>query len=414
MDSKFELYPFQTAALNQLVSGSILNGGVGSGKTITSLSFYLKEYSHRPLYVITTAKKRNSKDWEHEATLLGINEIVVDSWNNISKYTHLNNAFIIFDEQRLVGYGAWVTAFRKIAKTNKWILLSATPGDVWMDYMPVFIANGFYKNKTDFINQHVEYNQYVKFPQIKRYHGIRKLEAYRDTLLVDMTFERHTVRHDKYIEVEYDIPRYKTILKDRWNPFKEKPIENVAEYTQALRRAVSESEHRLAMTKFILTTTPRIIVFYNFNYELDMLRDLCVNSGLLFAEWNGKKHQEIPDTNTWVYLVQYTAGAEGWNCIETDTILFYSPNYAYKILEQSKGRIDRLNTEYVDLYYIHLHSKSDIDKAVLNTLKNKKKFNEKTWGLGKFEKGKQIPSASNSSNREAFSEFYSPEARPQL
>lgn len=413
MDSKIKLYEHQIDALNSLVSGSILNGGVGSGKTLTALSYYLKEYSHRELYVITTAKKRNSNDWQEEASLLGITEMVVDSWNNISNYDHLYNAFIIFDEQRLVGYGAWVKTFLKLAKKNKWILLSATPGDVWMDYMPVFVANGFYRNKTDFINQHVEYNQYVKFPQIKRYHGIRQLERYRDTLLVDMSFERHTIRHDEYIKSEYDKKRYINVLKDRWNPFKDAPIENVSEYTQALRRAVAESEHRLQITKFIFSTVPKLIVFYNYNYELEVLRELCISGGYTFSEWNGKRHEEIPETNSWVYLVQYTAGAEGWNCVETDTILFYSPNYSYKIVEQAKGRIDRLNTQFTHLYYIHLYSDSEIDKAVLNTLSNKTKFNEKKWGLGRFER-KRISSTSNNCNREAFPEGYSPKTRPKL
>ena len=385
MDSKFELYPHQVRALSKIAKGSILNGEVGSGKTFTALAFYLKEYSHRDLYVITTAKKRDSKDWETEADIIGVDSLVVDSWNNISEYIHLSNAFFIFDEQRVVGYGKWSKSFIEIARRNAWILLSATPGDNWMDYMPVFIANGFYKNKTDFTNQHVEYNPYVKFPQIKKFHDIQKLERYRSNLLVEMDFTRHTIRHDEIVECNFDRNLYFKVSKKRWNVFEDKPIENVAEYVQCLRRAVGTSQDRLNKAKFVMSSTQKIIVFYNYNYELDLLREICEEGEHPYAEWNGKRHQQIPETNHWVYLVQYTAGAEGWNCVDTDTILFYSPNYSYKIVEQSKGRIDRINTEFVDLHYIFLTTMSDIDKSVFNALNTKIKFNEKRWGDRRYE-----------------------------
>lgn len=393
MDSKVVLYPHQERALGKLTSGSILNGGVGSGKTLTALEYYRRNYNHRPLYVITTAKKRNDKDWITEAGLLGIEELIVDSWNNIGKYEQVYNAFFIFDEQRVVGYGKWSKSFIKMAKNNRWMLLSATPGDSWKDYIPVFIANGFYRNKTEFENEHVEFNPYVSFPQIKRYHNVRKLEGYRSSLLVEMEFERTTTRRDELIICSHDEELYNTVFKDRWNVFKDKPIENVAEFTQCLRRAVATSEDRINKTRFILSTTPKVIVFYNYNYELDILRNLCIDNDYTYSEWNGQKHQPIPSTESWVYLVQYTAGAEGWNCVETDTILFYSPNYSYKVVEQSKGRIDRINTEFVDLFYITLYSDSRIDKAVLNALRNKLKFNESVWG-GRFV-GKRLSTGSD-------------------
>ena len=380
MDSNITLYPHQLRALGRLTSGSILNGGVGSGKTLTALTYYKRNYIHRPLYVITTAKKRNSGDWYDEAELVGVTIEEVDSWNNISKYSHLKNAFFIFDEQRVVGHGAWTKSFLDLAKNNKWILLSATPGDTWMDYMPVFIANGFYKNKTDFTSQHVEYNQYVKFPQIKKYHGIHRLKAYRDALLVDMSFERTTTRHDEHVLCSYDKEDMSKVLKERWNIREEKPIENVSELVQELRHITATNVDRILKTTFIFSTTPKIIVFYNYTYELNILRDICDRNNFVYSEWNGERHEEIPNSPTWVYLVQYTAGAEGWNCIETDTILFYSPNYSYKIVEQAKGRIDRINTEYTDLFYITLHSNAPIDKSVINALKNKTVFNQVKWG----------------------------------
>lgn len=406
-----QLYRHQEEALTKLKSGSILCGGVGSGKTLTALEFYRRNYDTKNLIVITTAKKRNSADWESEATLIFVgsfvkSHIIVDSWNNIEKYAG-RDAFFIFDEQRVVGYGKWSKSFIKIARSGcPWILLSATPGDTWMDYIPVFIANGFYKNKTDFINQHVEFDRFAKFPKVKAFHNTGKLAHYRKSILVDMPVHRHTKRHDRYFYTTYDTELYLRCLKERWNVFEDKPVETPSELVQCLRRLVSASEGRIAQLRFMLNVIDRAIIFYNYDYELEILRETCSESGIPFSEYNGHKHEEIPDTERWVYLVQYTAGAEGWNCTSTDTIIFYSPNYSYKVTEQSKGRIDRLNTKYVHLNYLWLVSKSEIDHAVLGAIKQKKKFNESAWGEASG-KRKRISRKTETRNTDPFAGKYS-------
>ena len=379
MESKIELFEHQKLAKSKLKSGSVLRGGVGSGKTLTGLSFYQDTYPNRKLYIITTAKKRDTGDWQAEAALLNLHDIVVDSWNNVKNYTKIKNAFFIFDEQRVVGSGSWASSFIKISQKNKWLLLTATPGDTWMEYMSVFIAHGFYKNKSEFIDRHVEYNPYVKFPSIRRYHNEGELIRYRNSILVHMPMKRHTLRTRKYVQTSYDEDTYHLALHERWNPYTEQPILNASELTHVLRRIVATSDGRIHEAAWQLIHLKKVIVFYNYNYELEILEDLCEFLNLNYSQWNGKKHQEIPKTDEWVYLVQYTAGAEGWECIETNKILFYSANYSYKIVEQAEGRIDRLNTKYIDLYYTYLTSESNIDKAVLNAISNKKTFNERAW-----------------------------------
>lgn len=375
----FELYPHQKDAAQRLKPGAILCGDVGTGKTLTGLYFYKTNFVACRLIVITTAKKRDEGDWEKEAGLLGIDEITVDSWNNIIKYKEVKDAFFIFDEQRLVGSGAWVKSFLKIAKVNKWIMLTGTPGDVWMDFVPIFIANGFYRNKTDFIEQHVEYDRFAKYPKVKKYHNQGKLNKLRRYILVRMTMERKTLRHRNYVETFYDKELYDYVTKYKWNPYLEKPIENASEYTQVCRRVVATSDGRIHEASWQLIHHRKIIVFYNYDYELDILVDLCEFLGLNYAQWNGHKHEYLPRGNNWVYLVNYAAGAEGWNCIETDTIMFYSPHYAWKTTEQAEGRIDRLNTKFKDLNYIYLTSKSKIDQAVIKANLSKKTFNESAW-----------------------------------
>lgn len=395
------LYDHQREALAKMHNGCILCGGVGSGKSRTGLAYYYQQQGGnldeadsimkkpKDLYIITTARKRDTCEWGGELApfLLSVhseanyykNTVVVDSWNNIAKYKDVKDAFFIFDEQRVVGYGAWTKAFLKIAKANKWILLSATPGDTWQDYIPVFIANGFYRNKTDFIDQHVIYDWRAKYPKVDRYLNTGRLVRLRNSILVDMEFERHTTSNHVDIPVSYNISNYRDVTRKRWNIWEDRPIETAGELCYSLRRIVNSDESRSVAVLEIMEDRPKVVIFYNFDYELEILKSLGYPEGTEVAEWNGHKHQEIPTGEKWVYLVQYTAGCEGWNCITTDTIIFYSQNYSYKVMVQAAGRIDRLTTPYSNLYYYHLKSFSGIDLAISKSLKAKKNFNE-----GKF------------------------------
>ena len=375
------LYDYQQDAVDRLKNGSILCGGVGSGKSRTSLAYYYKVARTKDLYIITTARKRDTKEWEDEVEPFDLKrKVTIDSWNNIGKYKDTAGAFFIFDEQRVVGYGAWVKSFLKITRVNEWILLSATPGDTWQDYIPVFIANGFYRNKTEFAREHIIYSRFSKYPKIDRYVNEGKLLRLRRQILVTMNFKRKTVSHHEDVYVSYDIPLYKDVTRSRWDPYKNEPIPDASGLCYVWRKIVNTSEARQLALLEIFEKHPKLIVFYNFNYELDILKEMFgAYAGVQVAEWNGHKHESIPTGPSWVYLVQYTAGAEGWNCITTDTIVFYSQNYSYKIRQQAAGRIDRLNTPYTDLYYYHLKSRSGIDLAISKALKEKKKFNESKY-----------------------------------
>ena len=403
---------YQLKAVDSLRSGSILCGGVGSGKSFTSLLYfwtkemdgiydgtefsYPSEDKKKDLYIITTARKRDTGDWTKELGSFGISidedskiKVYVDSWNNVNKYTNVSNAFFIFDEQRAVGTGVWSKSFIKIAKANHWIMLSATPGDTWSDYISVFVANGFYKNVTAFRREHIVY-EYIagRYPKIKMYLNERKLEWLRNQILVDMDYIRPTVRHQRWIKTSFDNNLYFRVWKQRWNIFDDEPIETLPELFMCLRKVTNEDRSRLRALDSILSMHSKAIIFYNFDYELEMLKEYCEDYNITYSEWNGHKHQMVPEGDRWVYLVQYIAGAEGWNCIETDTVIFYSMNYSYKILEQSMGRIDRCNTPFTDLYYYHLYSQSNIDQGIRKALVDKKTFNEKAF-MSKYTKNVQ-------------------------
>ena len=401
MSEKPFLFPYQMDAVKKMRNGCILNGGVGSGKSRTGLYYYFKEQGGsidpdyipmrepKDLYIITTAMKRDTYEWlkELENYKMSVdpsrsqykNKVVVDSWQVITKYENVENAFFIFDEDRVTGFGVWVKAFLKIAKKNDWIILSATPGDTWEQYIPVFIANGFYKNKTEFSREHIIYSRFTKYPKIDRYVNQGRLIRLRNRILIDMDFDRKTEAHHEDIFCKYDAFKYKEVTKTRWDPYKNEPIQQASGLCYILRRIVNEDESRQKALLDLYKDHPRMIIFYNFDYELEILKNLNYGDDVEIGEWNGHKHQPVPFNRKWVYLVQYTAGCEGWNCIETDTMVFYSQNYSYKVMAQASGRIDRLNTSYKDLYYYHLKSRSGIDLAIARAVNEKKTFNETRW-----------------------------------
>lgn len=381
-----KLRPHQEKVLPKIHNGCILYGGVGSGKSITALVYYVRSEAPKDVYVLTTARKRDSLDWEGEAAKLAISTdadssyygvLTVDSWNNIGKYVDVKDAFFIFDEQRVVGSGAWSKNFVKIAKKNRWILLSATPGDTWLDYIPVFVANGFFKNRTEFKREHVVYSHHGSFPKVERFLGQGKLLKLRAQILVEMPFVRETVRHVEYVDVDYDKDLYRLVMKDRWNPYTEKPIRNVSELFHTLRKVVNSDPSRSVRLLELIRRHKSLIVFYTFDYELEALRELARGLQMPFAEWNGHKHEPLPTGPAWLYLVQMTSGAEAWNCTTTDAMVFWSLNYSWRLNEQSRGRIDRLNTPFKDLWYYYLRSRSSIDLAILKALSAKKDFNER-------------------------------------
>ena len=402
--SGIKLYDYQIDAIKKMETGCILCGGVGSGKSLTALGYYYvvnggdiygENYTamtvNKPmdLYIITTARKRDTLEWDRELLpfLLSTdltcnpykNKVVIDSWNNIGKYADVDKAFFIFDEQRVVGNGAWVKSFLKITKTNDWILLSATPGDTWMDYIPVFVANGFYKNRSEFYREHVVFAPWAKYPKVQRYINVERLVRLRNKILVDMDFTRKTRSHHIDCVCDYDRELYISVVKNRWNVFQNEPLQNAGELCYTLRKVVNSDCTRIDQVEQVLEKRTKLIIFYNFDYEREELIAYAEGAGIPWSEWSGHAHEDIREGNRWIYLVQYTAGCEGWNCIKTDTILFFSQNYSYKVMEQACGRIDRLNTPFEDLYFYHLVSKAPIDKAIKMALKKKKKFNERTF-----------------------------------
>jgi hypothetical protein len=383
-----ELMEHQLDAVNNLGNGKVLWGVTGSGKSAVVLEYYMRNEAPRPIIVITTAKKRDSLDWYGEAAKFGVSvepqfsragAITVDSWNNIKNYRGVVGAFFVFDEQRVVGHGSWVKSFLKIAKKNKWVLLSATPGDTWLDYAPVFIANGYYTNITDFKLQHVVYEPFTTFPKVKMYLDESRLEKLRNDVLVEMPYQAYTKRVKNYMPVSYDKDLFDQVWDKRWHVYEDRPLKDAAERWRVGRRVVNSDQSRVEFIWDLIHkgVHDKVIVFYNFDYELEILRGLA--DMFVVAEWNGHRKNLVPDEGPWIYLVQYNSGAEGWNCTTANAMVFYSMTYSYRTFIQAQGRIDRLDTPFKTLYYYVLVADCITDKAVKRALDQKKNFNERRF-----------------------------------
>lgn len=396
MVKNIDLYSHQIEAIKQMHNGCIVDVAVGGGKSRISIAYYFfkvcngsmkvngkgrvwKPKTPRPLYIITTAAKRNKGEWQDELDIFGLKAEAIDSWNNIKKYVKVSDAFFIFDEQRVVGSGSWVKSFLKITKSNQWILLSATPGDTWQDYIPVFIANGFYKNRTEFNRLHTVYKPYMKFPVVDHYINTGVLERYRRQILVVVEFQKAAVKEKHRIIVDYDKALYKRVFKDRWDVFDDEPITEAGKLCYLLRKVVNIDKSRVEAVRELLIKHKKAIIFYNFTYELNLLRSLATDLGYDIGEWNGEVHSDVPTSSRWVYLAQYTAASEGWNCITTDTTIFYSQSYSYRTTIQAAGRIDRLNTPFSTLHYYYIRSAAPIDLAISRALTQKKDFNARIY-----------------------------------
>lgn len=392
-----KLFRDQRDAVDRLRSGSVLFGGVGSGKSVAALAYFhdkvcdgnceeeVAPKKKVPLYIITTAKKRDLKEWDLDLARFGMSTddntlikmpIVIDSWNNIKKYREKKNSFFIFDEQCVTGKGAWVKSFLRIVKLNQWIMLSATPGDKWEDYIPIFIANGFYKNRRDFSDQHLVYDMYAKYPKVRAYMNVPKLERERKKVLVKMEDRRSTTRKHITVHVDYNKENYGTIVRKRFNPYLGKPVKNVSQYCALQRYAAAKGKYRPNAIADIAKKHKKVIVFYNFDYELEdllTLRDRL--PGYKINQYNGHAHDDLPTGTKWLYLVNYGSGDKGWNCTKTDTLVYYSLPYSYRKFEQAAGRIDRINTPYTTLYYYILISHARIDGKVQLCIRRKQNFN---------------------------------------
>ena len=201
---------------------------------------------------------------------------------------------------------------------------------------------------------------------------------FKKEILVNMDDDKATKQWHIDLTCSYDPVLYNAYADSRWNFEEDMPIMNASKLVYMLRKVCNSDPSRLEKLYEICQSHPKLIIFYQFDYERDLITCMLSFKGIPYAEYNGHIHQPIPTGDRWAYVV-HLSSSEGWNCIETDTVVFYSLSYSYRAYVQACGRTDRRTTPFQDLYYYRLKSASKIDKAIMDAHRRKKKFNEANW-----------------------------------
>lgn len=138
------------------------------------------------------------------------------------------------------------------------------------------------------------------------------------------------------------------------------------------------NEERYSMIKELLeSTNDRMVIFYNFNAELEQLKVICEELDKPISQVNGsvKDLDNFENIDNTVLLVQYQAGAMGLNLQKANKIIYFSLTESSDLFEQSKKRIHRIGTTQPCFYYI-LMCENSVEEDIYKSLLLKQDYND--------------------------------------
>lgn len=400
------LYDSQEEVIQEIEGNSkILELGTGSGKTLISLQEYLDHHSQHPLLIICPNSKFREGGWDREVAVIEKHYGVKIDYEVIP-YSHLwtkrkvpkkptyktndklgdyKGRFIIFDEIHFVKNPTserGKTAQLLIKNSKGFLGLSATPlSNGWEDSMNYFIMFGMAKNKTSFIREYASGLDHYYKPYGWKGDLLspmwEAISIFRDKH--DMTDLPKLTLQDVYFKKS---TRYSKILKDRI--CEDIVYDTVPKLYAGLRQYANLKHKGEYLNELLEGTSENVVVFYNFNTELDEIMKAIPKGKKVFIA-NGKGYS-IPQKGKWgnvknsVSVVQYQSGGTGIEMQYAYTVVFFSPTYSYQDYEQSMGRVYRTGQEENVTAYL-FKTRGTVETAIWKSLEKKKDFNPTSGNL---------------------------------
>lgn len=176
-------------------------------------------------------------------------------------------------------------------------------------------------------------------------------------------------------------PEYRTFKKDRIVTLNDTKLVGDTTLTKMLYERMlcgSYNANKFVALKDLLESSDdRIIIFYNFNNELDSIKELCEELNRPVSEVNG----QVKDLTNWneqnntVLLGQYQAASMGLNLQQANKIIYFTPPLSSELFEQSKKRTHRIGQKETCFYY-ELICRNSIEEKIYKTLEMRKDFTD--------------------------------------
>ena len=305
----------------------------------------------------------------------------------------LHNFTLMLDESSMIqNEKAKRTRFILSLDAENVILLSGTPvGGKYENLWSQCRLLGWYISKTEFWNRYIKTRLIdvngFSLPIVVGYTNIRDL---KDNL------REHGAVFLKSSEVldlpeQVDIKQYVEATKD-YKAFKKNSIIEIEDDTlvgdNILKKMLYErqlcgeyNENKLNALKEIMeSTNNRLIIFYNFTKEKDLIVDICKKLNKSYSIING----EIKDLTAYetnedsITIVQYQAGAMGLNLQKANKIIYFTLPLSSELFEQSKKRIHRIGQVDTCFYY-YLLAKGTIEESIYKTLLMRKDYTNELY-----------------------------------
>lgn len=407
-----KLYKFQQDIVNQLHNKyrCAVFSGCGTGKTI--ICGELLKYHTGKILLVCQASKVD--DWiEHFTTyypsvkLFNLRKAQqLEQFNAYQSrcigvvnydliYRREINRFntLVLDESSEIKYDNTKksrTILKMVSPKTSVILLSGTPcGGHYENLYTQAKLLGLGMTKTEYWNRYVNW---YEIPIPGRPYSIKKVVGYKN---VDDLINRLSKCGAVFVKSEdvLDLPEQTFTVKTVDKPIALKRFErdgsvvvygkeyvaaNVLVELTASRQLCNSKDKQQAFIDLINSINDRVVVFYNFDSELDTLKTLVKDRPI--AEVNGHTNTEqiYHDNDNCVLFVQYQAGARGLNLQDGNKIIYYSLTLSSDLFEQSKKRIHRIGTKYPCFYWI-LQTKDSVEESIYKSLNRQEDYNEELF-----------------------------------